>query len=108
MALKKEAAARKDATTTCEMQHRHFAFIAQTIAAMPEFTLGGIAMNAQVTQEVSTLLDDMGRRVRARRLPLGLIVRIGTKEYSFASIEARDSFIERATYQGLKPEIVKE
>lgn len=37
MALSSAAATRKDATTkTPAMQHRHFAFIARTIADMPE------------------------------------------------------------------------
>ncbi len=36
MPLKTSAAMRKDATTSDKLEHRHFAFIAQTIAALPD------------------------------------------------------------------------
>ena len=41
MTLTTESAARKDKTTgaSAELQHRHFAFIAATIKAMPDFAV---------------------------------------------------------------------
>ncbi len=36
MPLSTNAAMRKDATTAARLEHRHFAFIAQTISALPD------------------------------------------------------------------------